>query len=448
MSDNIRFLIEPKTYLIQTYGCQMNERDSETIAAIFQSRGMTPAEDMAGADIIMVNTCTVRDKAEQKVYGLLGKFRELKVEKPDLVLGICGCMPQQQETARHIKSRYPFMDIIIGTHNLNLLNTYLEQVLQERRQVLEVWEKRAEEELDLPARRSGQYKAFVNINWGCNNFCTYCIVPYVRGREKSREPQQIVREIQTLAAEGFKELTLLGQNVNSYGKDLPEKPDFAELLALINDIDGIERIRFMTSHPRDVSDRLVEALATLPKVCKHLHLPIQAGSDRILRLMNRGYNTEHYLTLVNKLRATVPDLAITTDIIVGFPGETEEDFLETLSIINSVRFDSAFTFMYSPRKGTPAAKMEGHLDTAVKKERLQRLIIAQNQISLELNQQMLNTLQQIFVDERSGIMNKGRTSTNKLVFFESSRDLLGELTDVKITQAKTWNLAGELGGGE
>lgn len=436
---------EPKTFYIKTYGCQMNERDSETVAGIFQARGMTAAEDITAADIILVNTCTVRDKAEQKVFGLLGKFREMKEENPDLILGICGCMPQQQEVAKRIKSRFPFMDIIIGTHNLSLLNTYLEQVLKERQQVLEVWEERAEKEMDLPARRSGNYKAFVNINWGCNNFCTYCIVPHVRGREKSRKPETIVDEIRGLAKEGFLEITLLGQNVNSYGKDLPGKPDFAYLLSLINDIDGIERIRFMTSHPRDVNDRLIDAIATLSKVSDHLHLPIQAGSDRILRLMNRGYTTQHYLDIVRKLREKVPGLVLTTDLIVGFPGETEEDFEETMAMVKEVRFDSAFTFMYSPRKGTPAATMEDHLSTQEKKQRLQKLILLQNQISLELNQDMIGTVHQVLVDERSGTKSKGRTSGNKLVFFDSGRDLTGQIVDVRITQAKTWNLVGELG---
>lgn len=448
MSDKEGLVKEPKTYYIKTYGCQMNERDSETIAGIFQGRGMTAAHSMAEADIIMVNTCTVRDKAEQKVFGLLGKFRELKEEKPDLILGVCGCMPQQQKVAKHIRSRYPFMDIIIGTHNLNLLTTYLEQVLKERQQVLEVWEQRAEEELDLPARRSGNYKAFVNINWGCNNFCTYCIVPYVRGREKSREPRTIVREIEDLASQGFLEITLLGQNVNSYGKDLPDKPDFARLLRLVNDVEGVERIRFMTSHPRDAGERLIEAFASLPKVCNHLHLPLQAGSDRILRLMNRGYSTEHYLGIVEKLRAAVPNIALTTDLIVGFPGESEEDFQFTLDMVEKVRFDSAFTFMYSPRKGTPAAKMKGQLETREKKERLQRLIMLQNQISLERNRELVGSDQELLVDERSGNVNKGRTTTNKLVFFESGRDMRGQLVDVKIVEAKTWSLAGELGGAE
>ena len=435
----------PKTYLTITYGCQMNERDSETIAGILQSRGMTAAPDMASADIILINTCTVRDKAEQKVFGLLGRLRELKEENPDLVLGICGCMTQQQRVVKMIKSRFPFMDIIIGTHNLNLLNTYLEQVLSERRQVLAVWEKRAEEELDLPARRSGKYKAFVNINWGCNNFCTYCIVPHVRGREKSRDSQSILQEITGLAKEGFVEVTLLGQNVNSYGKDLPGKPDFADLLTQVNDLAGIERIRFMTSHPRDAGERLIEAMSTLPKVCNHLHLPLQAGSDRILHLMNRGYNAEHYLSIVEKMRAAVPGLALTTDLIVGFPGETEEDFAETLAMVGQIRFDAAYTFMYSPRKGTTAAAMKGQLSSAVKKERLQRLMQLQNQISLERNQDLVGTKQNILVEGYSEGINQGRTTTNKLVFFDSGRDLTGQLVDVKITRAKTWNLLGELG---
>lgn len=445
MTENKGFVLEPKTFYIKTYGCQMNERDSETIAGILQARGMTEAPDMASADLIMVNTCTVRDKAEQKVYGLLGQFRELKEERPDLVLGICGCMPQQQDVAKHIKTRFSFMDIIIGTHNLNVLNTYLEQVLKERQQVLEVWEERAEKELDLPARRSGNYKAFVNINWGCNNFCTYCIVPYVRGREKSRPLATIIEEIEALARDGFMEITLLGQNVNSYGKDLPKKPDFAELLKRVNDVPGIERIRFMTSHPRDVSERLIQALANLPKVCNHLHLPLQAGSNRILERMNRGYTAEHYLGLVEKLRSAVPGIALTTDLIVGFPGESEEEFQDTLAMVEKVRFDSAFTFMYSPRRGTPAASMKGQLETGEKKERLQRLIKLQNQISIERNRELVGTVQQVLVEERSGMTNKGRTTTNKLVFFDSGRDFTGRLVDVKITRAKTWSLEGELG---
>lgn len=434
----------PKTFFVLTYGCQMNQRDSETIGGILLSRGMTEAPDLASADLVMVNTCTVRDKAEQKVYGLLGRFRQLKEEKPDLVLGICGCMPQQQDVARHIKARYPFMDLIIGTHNLNTLGTYLDQVLQERQQVLALWDERALDELDLPARRSGGHKAFVNINWGCNNFCTYCIVPYVRGREKSRPPEAISAEVKSLAAEGYKEITLLGQNVNSYGKDLPGRPDFVSLLYRLSALPGIERIRFMTSHPRDAGDRLVQAFAELPKLCRHLHLPLQAGSDPILAKMNRGYTTQHYLAIVDKFRQGVPDLALTTDLIVGFPGETEEDFLATLALVRQVRFDSAFTFMYSPRQGTPAATMPGRLEGAVLKERLQRLIILQNKISLELNQELLGRVLPVLVEEGAEGKYKGRTATNKLVFFPSAIDRRGQIVAVKITQAKTWSLSGEV----
>lgn len=431
----------PETYYIKTYGCQMNERDSETIAAILRGRGMTDAKDLAQADLVMVNTCTVRDKAEQKVYGLLGRFRELKEENPSLILGICGCMPQRQDVAQSIRSRYPFMDIIIGTHNLDLLNTYLEQVIQERRQVLAIWPERAKTEIDAPAAKASGLKAFVNINWGCNNFCTYCIVPHVRGREKSRPLASIMAEAEQLVLGGVREITLLGQNVNSYGKDLPGKPDFAYLLQQVQQVAGIERIRFMTSHPRDAGDRLVEAMATLPTVCGHLHLPLQAGSNRILAAMNRGYTIEHYLDTVAKFRKAIPEIALTTDLIVGFPGETEEDFLDTLGLVRRVRFDSAFTFMFSPRQGTAAAVMEGQVETAVKKDRLRRLMEVQNQISLERNRELEGTKQQVLVEDT---ICKGRTAANKLVFFKSDRNLTGQLVTVLITGAKTWSLAGEL----
>lgn len=434
---------EPKTFFIKTYGCQMNERDSETIAGILQARGMAEVSVMAAADLVMVNTCTVRDKAEQKVYGLLGRLRELKEQKPDLILGICGCMTQQQAVAKHIRSRYPFMDIIIGTHNLASLGSYLDQVLQNRRQILAVWEQRSAAELELPARRSGKFKAFVNINWGCNNYCTYCIVPYVRGREKSRPLAAVLNEVAALAQAGFKEITLLGQNVNSYGKDLPAQPDFADLLGVVAAVCGIERIRFMTSHPRDVSERLLTAFAGLPKVCNHLHLPLQAGSDRLLRKMNRGYTAEHYLAIVARLRQLVPSVALTTDIIVGFPGETEADFAATMAIVRQVRFDSAYTFMYSPRQGTPAAAME-QAPAAVKKQRLQQLIKLQNSISLELNRELEGTIQPVLVENAAEGIARGRTTTGKLVYFETASDLSGHIVPVTITAAKTWSLLGEL----
>lgn len=437
---------EPKFYHTNTYGCQMNERDSETIAGILQARGLTETADILTADLIMVNTCSVRDKAEQKVFGLLGKLKALKDTNPALILGICGCMPQQQKVASQLRARFPFLDIIIGTHNLNSLDIYLEKVCREDQRILEVWQERREAETELPTLRSGRLKAFVNINWGCNNFCTYCIVPYVRGKEKSRLPNVILHEVKTLAEEGYKEITLLGQNVNSYGKDLPGRPNFAHLLKLINEVEGLKRIRFMTSHPRDADESLIDAFASLAKVCNHFHLPLQAGSDRTLKRMNRGYTVEHYLAIVAKLRAYVPDIALSTDIIVGFPGETEDDFLETLAVIRQVRFDSAFTFMYSPRRGTPAASMKGQLAAVVMKDRLQRLIALQNQISLERNREIVGTVQEVLVEGQTDQINKGRTTTNKLVHFPCSRDLTGNMAAVKIIQAKTWSLTGELEG--
>ncbi len=432
---------KPLHYHIKTYGCQMNERDSETIAGVLAKRGMKPAS-LSQADVVFVNTCTVRDKAEQKVFGFLGRLRELKEANPNVVLGICGCMTQQEAVAAKIKARFPHMDIIIGTHNLEQLDSYLDRVLNKRQRVLELWQQRSDAEIQLPARRVGKYKAFVNINYGCNNFCSYCIVPHVRGREKSRTPQAIREEIEVLAAEGYLEVTLLGQNVNSYGKDLPQQPDFASLLNHVHAVDGLERIRFMTSHPRDVNQRLVEALATLPKVCSHVHLPLQAGSNRILELMNRGYTREHFTNLVEQLRKAVPDIAITTDIIVGFPGETEDDFAQTLAAVEEIRFDSAFTFMFSPRSGTPAARMDDQLPVAEKRRRLQQLMEAQNRISLELNQQLVGTTQRVLVEEKAGKLFKGRTSSNKLVFVETDQDITGSTVRVNITEAGTWNLTG------
>lgn len=437
---------EPRTYLTYTYGCQMNERDSETIAGILADRGLEPVTTETQADMILINTCTVRDKAEQKVFGLLGKLQKLKEERPHMILGITGCMPQQQAVAEKIKARFPFMDLIIGTHNLSQLGLYLDEIINERRQVMEIWEQRASEENEVPARRSGRFKAFVNINYGCNNFCTYCIVPYVRGREKSRRPESILAEIRGLVEEGYREITLLGQNVNSYGKDLPEGSDFASLLAMVNDVEGLWRIRFMTSHPRDVSERLIEAIASLPKVCQHVHLPLQSGSNRILAAMNRGYTREHYLNLVAKLKEAIPSLAITTDLIVGFPGETEVDFQETLTVVREVGFDSAFTFMYSPRTGTPAASMEEQVEGGVKRSRLQELLKLQNALSLERNLALVGTVQELLVEDREGERHKGRTSGHKLVYFDSPQDLNGKLVPVRITQAKTWNLLGEVEG--
>lgn len=445
MKENRESILRPKTYLIKTYGCQMNERDSETIAGILRRRGLTEAKDLVSTDLLMVNTCAVRDKAEQKVYGLLGKLKALKTENPNLILGVCGCMPQQNLVANRLKERFPFVDIIIGAHNLSALDSYLDRVLIGREQVTDIWLEREKVEQELPAYRREKLKAYVNINWGCNNYCTYCIVPYVRGREKSRPLNTILTEIENLVQGGSREITLLGQNVNSYGKDLPGKPSFAQLLSQVSQVKGLDRIRFMTSHPKDFGAELVDAFSSLAKVCRHLHLPIQAGSDRTLARMNRGYTVARYLEIVENVRAAIPDVALTTDIIVGFPGETEAEFMETIAVLRQVRFDSAFTFMYSPRQGTPAAAMKGQLGTQELKERLQRLLYVQNQISLERNRLLEGTVQEVLVEGFSDQNNKGRTTGNKLVFFPCPRDLSGQLARVKIKQAKTWSLLGELG---
>ena len=343
-----------KRYYLKTMGCQMNEHDSEVIAGILASLGYVPTDELEEADFILYNTCSVRENPERKVYGHIGAFRLLKEAKPELVIGICGCMPQQRDELESILDKLPHVDLIFGTHNIHRLPELLERA-QSGERVVEVWDEAeaapGEDSRDgLPVVRRHNVKAFVNVIYGCTNFCSYCIVPYTRGKEHSRLPEKIVEEVRGLAQQGFKEVTLLGQNVNAYGKDLEINTSFADLLRELNDIDGLQRIRFTTSHPRDMGDDLIEALADLPKVCEHLHLPVQAGSNRILRRMNRGYTREYYLQLVEKVRKAVPNISLTTDLIVGFPGETDEDFEETLSLVREVRFDSAFTFIFSPRK--------------------------------------------------------------------------------------------------
>ena len=362
-----------------------------------------------------------------------------------MIIGICGCMPQQKAELDKILETLPHVDLVFGTHNIHRLPELLERVQTEER-VVEVWDDTEEIAEELPIRRANRFKAYVNVIYGCNNFCSYCVVPYTRGREKSRRPQDILAEIKQLADEGYKEVTLLGQNVNTYGADLSQKTSFAELLALINDHSGIERIRFTTSHPKDMQEELIAAMAHLPKVCEHLHLPVQTGSDRILKRMNRHYTSAYYLDLVARIREAIPDISLTTDLIVGFPGETDTDFEKTLELIAKVRFSSAFTFIFSPRPGTPAAQMGDQVPDEVKKERIYRLIELQNQISLEYMQAQVGKIEEVFVDEITGKTNKlsGRTRTNKQVLFSGSPDLIGRLVQVKITEAKTWSLRGVL----
>lgn len=433
-------------YHIITYGCQMNEHDTEVLSGILEQIGYQWTDRLEEADVLLLNTCCVREKAENKVIGHLGELKRFKDINPNLVIGVCGCMAQQQGMADKILKKVPHVDLIFGTHNVHRLPELLAQARATKGAIVEVWEKEKEIVETLPLKRWNNIKGYVTIMYGCNNFCSYCIVPYVRGRERSRDPKAVLEEVRTMAQQGFKEIMLLGQNVNSYGKDLGVQFDFADLLKSLDQVENLSRIRYMTSHPRDFTDKLIETIKDSTKVCEHFHLPIQSGSNRILKKMNRGYTREYYLELIKKVRDAVPEATITTDIIVGFPGETEEDFNDTLDMVKQARFDSAFTFLYSPRTGTPAAKWE-QVEEGVKKERFQRLLDLQNQISWEKNQQLLNTVQEILVEGASKTNEErltGRTRGNKVVVFDGGKELIGQLVQVKIIEAQTWSLEGEV----
>lgn len=436
-----------KKYIITTYGCQMNEHDSETLAGMIEKMGYTATDNKEEADLIIYNTCCVRENAELKVYGNLGALKNLKQKKEDLVIAVCGCMMQQPQVVKEIKSKYRHVDLVFGTHNLFRFPELLINSVESEGMFIEIWDYEGDVIEGLPVNRKYGLKAFINIMYGCNNFCTYCIVPYTRGRERSREVKDIVKEATDLANNGTKEITLLGQNVNSYGKTLEKETDFADLLRELNKIDGIERIRFMTSHPKDLSNRLIDAMAECDKVCEHFHLPFQSGSDRILKIMNRKYTKEGYLNLVKKLQEKVPNVGLTTDIIVGFPGETEEDFKDTLDIVEKARYDSAFTFLYSIREGTPAAKMEDQVDEKVKQERFNRLVEKVNQISGQINQSYLNKVVEVLVEgpsKKDPNRLMGRTRQNKLVNFSGDESLIGKLVNVKIIEPRTFSLNGEI----
>lgn len=435
------------TYFIETYGCQMNEHDSEKISWILENMNYKEAQDITEADFIIYNTCLVRENAELKVYGKIGALKQLKREKPNLMIAICGCMMQREEVRNVITSKHKHVDIIFGTHNIHKLPQLINNHLQTGNTIVDILEDSREIIENIDANRTYSYKAYINIMYGCNNFCTYCIVPYTRGREMSREPENIIKEIEELAKNGCKEITLLGQNVNSYGKTLEYDYSFAELLKDINEIDGIERIRFMTSHPKDLSNDLIHSYATLDKLCGHLHLPVQSGSNKVLKEMNRKYTREDYLSIVYKLKELVPNIAITTDIIVGFPGETEEDFNHTLDLVNEVKFDSAYTFLYSVREGTLAAKMENQIDYKVKHNRFQRLSDTLNEISLDINQKLVGKTVEVLVEDISKNnpdVLTGRTKTSKLVHFKGNKELIGSLVNVKIEDVKTFTLEGIL----
>lgn len=447
--NNIKEIIKDGNlkYHIVTYGCQMNVHDSEKLAGLLNTMGYTETLEQDEADLILFNTCCVRENAENRVYGNLGSLYPYKQQNPNLIIGVCGCMMQQKEISAYITKKFPFVDLIFGTHNLHHFPQLLLEAMHSQHTIVEVLNQQGQIIEDVPIQRNIGVGAWTTIMYGCNNFCSYCIVPYVRGRERSRQPSDIISEITKLGQTGYKEVTLLGQNVNSYGKDLDRSYYFPDLLRDINKIDSIERIRFMTSHPKDLSEDLILAMSESEKVCEHIHLPIQSGSNRILKKMNRRYTKEEYLDLLDRIRERIPEVAITTDIIVGFPGETEEDIADTLEMIKSARYDSAYTFIYSKRKGTSAAKMTDQIEENVKKERLQILMDLQNKISKEINDTTINRTYEVLVEgpskKRTDIYT-GRTRHNKLVNFEASEDMTGKLIDVKITRPRTWTLEGKM----
>lgn len=431
---------------VVTLGCQMNAHDSEKLEGMLDEMGYERTQEETEADFIIYNTCCVRENAELKVYGKLGWLKHYKKENPNAVVALCGCMMQQDTVLETIRQKYRHVDLVFGTFNLYKLPELMKTRAESGCTVFDIWQENQEVVEDLPSIRHFPYKASVNIMFGCNNFCSYCIVPYVRGRERSRTPEDILAEVRRLAADGVKEVMLLGQNVNSYGKNLENPVSFAELLRMVNEVEGIERIRFMTSHPKDMSDELILAMKECDKVCKNLHLPFQSGSTEILKKMNRHYTKEGYLELVRKVREAMPEITLSTDIIVGFPGETEEDFQETLDVIRKARYCTAFTFIYSKRTGTPAAKMENQVPEDVVKDRFDRMLQVLNPIVHEVTEEQVGKVLPVLVEEVSkhdeNILT-GRTEQNTLVHFSGGKDLIGQMVPVKIIENKTFYVIGE-----
>ena len=429
----------PLTACTTTFGCQMNARDSEKLLGVLEQIGYQEETNEEDADFVIYNTCTVRENANMRVYGRLGQLNRVKKQKPHMLIGLCGCMMQEPEVVEKIKKSYRFVDLIFGTHNIYKFAELIVTRLESQRMVIDIWKDTDKIVEDLPSERKFSFKSGVNIMFGCNNFCSYCIVPYVRGRERSRNPEDIIREIQGLVADGVVEVMLLGQNVNSYGKTLENPMTFAQLLTEIEKIKGLERIRFMTSHPKDLSDELIEVMKHSKKICKHLHLPVQSGSTEILKKMNRRYTKEQYLELVRKIKEAVPDISLTTDIIVGFPGETEEDFLETMDVVKKVRYDSAFTFIYSKRTGTPAAAMENQVPEDVVKDRFDRLLKEVQSISAEVCSVHEGTTQSVLVEavnDHDPALVTGRLSNNILVHFPGEKELIGKIVSVRLDACK------------
>ncbi|MCI8558843.1 MAG: tRNA (N6-isopentenyl adenosine(37)-C2)-methylthiotransferase MiaB [Lachnospiraceae bacterium] len=434
------------TAFTQTFGCQMNARDSEKLTGILEQAGFIETQN-EHADFVIYNTCTVRENANQKVYGHLGLLKHEKKSNPCMRIALCGCMMQEPGVVEKLKKSYRFVDLVFGTHNIFKFAELLYQTLNSKEQIIDIWEGTEQIVEDLPVERKYSFKSGVNIMFGCNNFCSYCIVPYVRGRERSRRPEDIIREIETLAADGVSEVMLLGQNVNSYGKTLKDSISFGELLRRVEKIDGIARIRFMTSHPKDLSDELIQVMKESKKVCRHLHLPLQSGSTRILKAMNRKYTKEQYLELAGKIRREIPDISLTTDIIVGFPGETEEDFLETMDVVKKVCYDNAYTFIYSKRTGTPAAAMENQVPEAEVKSRFDRLLNLVQENARSQTARFAGTVQEVLIEEvneHDPSLLTGRMSNNLLVHFPGDVSLIGRIRKVKLEVCKGFYYMGTL----
>ena len=445
LDKSIKNKYKGKTYFIKTYGCQMNEHDSENIGALLESIGFKKVDDYLDADLVLLNTCSIRENAHNKAFGMLGRLKHLKADKKDLIIGLCGCMAQEVSVVEEIMKDYKFVNFVLGTHNLHELPEIIDKAIEENKQQIEVYSREGDLYEGLPVVRANSYKAYVNIIYGCDKFCTYCIVPYTRGRERSRKKEDILREVDELIKDGYKEVTLLGQNVNAYGKDLYDDYNLGNLLEEIAKKD-IPRIRFMTSHPWDFNDKMIEVIGKYPNIMPSIHLPVQSGSSKVLKLMGRRYTRESYLELFNKIKEIVPGVAISTDIIVGFPGETEEDFEETMSLVEYCKYDNAFTFIFSERKGTPACKLKDNTTLKEKEERLYRLNEVVNKYFLENNKKLEGTTLKVLLEVISDKKNMyyGYSETNKLINFTSSKELnLGDIVDVKIESAKTWSLDGK-----
>ena len=446
LANDLKSIGKNKTYHVKTYGCQMNEHDSENIKAMLEELGFVETDDMEKADLVLLNTCSIRENAHNKAFGMLGRLKHIKEERRDLIIGLCGCMAQEEGVVDEILHKYKYVNFVFGTHNLHRLPELLAMNMKSNKQEIEVYSKEGNLIEGLPVKRANKHKAYVNIIYGCDKFCTYCIVPYTRGKQRSRSRDDILNEVRELVKNGYQEVTLLGQNVNAYGKDLNDGYGMEDLLADVAKT-NIPRVRFMTSHPWDFTDRMIEVIAKYPNIMPSIHLPVQSGSNRILKLMGRRYTKESYIELFNKIKSTIPNVSVSTDIIVGFPGETEDDFNETMSLAEYCKYDNAFTFIYSPRENTPASKLEDNVSIEEKEQRLYRLNEVVNKYFLENNEKMVGTIYPVLVEGlntnvRDGLY--GYTDTNKLVNFAGDTSLIGKIVNVKITKAKTWSLDGEI----